>query len=115
MPNCAAYGCTSRSTRDKTLSFHQIPYTEARKEVRKQWLANIRRDGNLPKDSSLYICSKHFEPECFQVNLMVNILIKYTHTERHSSARYNITTISTSSNFGCIQRSKVLMFLIYIP
>lgn len=71
MPNCAAFGCTSRSSNDAELSFHRVPSANKNNDCRKKWLSNIRRAGNLPKDS--VICSKHFEPTCFQRDLRVII------------------------------------------
>ena len=52
MVNCAAFGCTNRSTSRPDLSFHKIPSVK-NKVLRQKWLHNIRRrTGNLPKDSS---------------------------------------------------------------
>ena len=70
MPNCAAIGCTSRSSVDKDVSFHRIP-PKKKNELRKKWLANIKRAGDLPKDISFYICSKHFESRFLQRDLKV--------------------------------------------
>ena len=33
---------------------------------RKQWLKNIRREGDLLKDSGFYICSEHFDADGFK-------------------------------------------------
>ena len=57
--NSSAYGLTNRPD----LSFHRIPSESKNKELRKQWLYNIRRTGTLPKDP--LICSSHFEDGCF--------------------------------------------------
>jgi len=46
---CAAYGCSNRYSIGKEISFHKIPKHD-REKIRKKWLNNIRRDGNLPKD-----------------------------------------------------------------
>ena len=62
MVNCAAFGCTNRSTSRPDLSFHKIPSVK-NKVLRQKWLHNIRCTGNLPKDSSFYICSEHFEED----------------------------------------------------
>ena len=43
--------------------------------LRKQWLHNICRKGELPKDSGFYICSADFEESCFQRNLESNSYI----------------------------------------
>ena len=53
--------------KNPSLSFHQIPSSK-RKEIRQEWLCHrIKRGQNekyLPKDSTLYICSEHFEKDC---------------------------------------------------
>ena len=61
MPSCAAIGRVNRSGKNPSLSFHQIPSNK-----RKEWLRRIKRGQNekyLPKDSTLYICSEHFEKD----------------------------------------------------
>ena len=78
MPNRVAFGCTSCSSRDRHLSFHKIPSAEKSNEIRKRWLTNIRRAGDLPKDSGFFICSNHFEQECFQRDMMVRSFNKLT-------------------------------------
>ena len=74
MPSCSAFGCTNRSSQNKTLRFHQIPGEGRNKQLRKQWLNNIRRVGDLPKDKSFYICSEHFENDCYERDLKVSAL-----------------------------------------
>ena len=69
MSNFAAYGCTNRSSVDKTY-FHKIP-PDKNSKLRKQWLHNLRRTGSLPKDSEFYICCAYFMLECFQRDIMV--------------------------------------------
>eukprot|EP00795_Rhopilema_esculentum_P005708 gene5708-10958_t len=66
MPNCGAFGCTNRSSHNKELTFHQIPGEGRNKQLRKMWLTNIRRAGELPKDKSFYICSEHFAEDCYE-------------------------------------------------
>ena len=73
MPSCSAINCTNRSSTDKSLSFHKIPSENRNKDLRQQWLVHIKRTGNLPKDTSFYMCSAHFEPECFKRDLKVTI------------------------------------------
>ena len=60
MPYCAAFGCVNRSG-DRSLMFHHIPGSGRDIVLRKIWLVNIRRKGQLPKDKCFYICSEHFE------------------------------------------------------
>lgn len=76
MPNCAAINCTNRTGNNKSkenvddvVVFFKIPSAEKKNELRKRWSHNIRRTGPLPKDSGFYICSTHFEPDCFERDL----------------------------------------------
>ena len=89
MPNCSAIGCTNRSNNfpNGEVSFHKIPSEKNNKVIRDQWLHNIRRDGDLPKDSGFYICSNHFQENCFQKNLQVITFftsITFDYLFRHS-------------------------------
>ena len=69
MTNCGAPNFTNRSDdgngRNKT--YLKLP-AESRGEIRKNWLVNIKRQ-NVPKH--LYICSDHFEPECYEKDIKV--------------------------------------------
>ena len=76
MPSCTSIGFFSRSGKNPILSFHQIPSSK-RKEIRQEWLHHIKRGQNekyFPKDSTLYICSKHFEKDCFERDLQVSFI-----------------------------------------
>ena len=76
MPSRATIGCVSRSGKNPSLSFHQILLFK-RKEVRQEWLRHMKRGQNykyLPKDSTLYICSEHFEKDCFERDLQVSFI-----------------------------------------
>ena len=77
--SCGAVGCKNRggkeeknedgTVKDKTakrISFHHLP---KEKNLRDQWLHNIRREGEIPK--KLVICSEHFESSCFKRDLQV--------------------------------------------
>ena len=47
------------------------------KEIRQEWLRHIKGRQNeryLPKDSTLYICSEHFEEGCFERDLQVSFI-----------------------------------------
>ena len=68
--NCAAFGCTNRSTSRWDLSFHKIPSVK-NKVLRQKWLRNIRRTGNLTKDSSFSICSEYLEEDWFKHDFQV--------------------------------------------
>ena len=54
-------------------TFYHRKICDEMKNLRKKWLTNIIRAVDLPKDSWLFICSKHFKPECFQRDLRVVI------------------------------------------
>ena len=58
--------CTNRSTSNKETQFHKVPSADKDSNLRKQWLHKIRREGKLPSDKSFYICSDHFQDECYQ-------------------------------------------------
>ena len=76
MPSCTTIGCVSHSGKKPSLSFHQIPLYKL-KEIRQEWLRHIKRGQNekyLPKDSTLYICSEHFEKDCFERDLQVSFI-----------------------------------------
>ena len=55
MVTCSAIGCTNRSS-NKEIRFYQVPTPETSPVIRQKWLHNIRRDGELPKHKSFYIC-----------------------------------------------------------
>ena len=76
MSGCAAIGCVNSSGKNPSLSFHQIP-SNKRKEIRQEWLRRIKRGQNekyLPEDLTLYICSEHFENDCFERDLQVSFI-----------------------------------------
>ena len=76
MSGCAAIGCANSSGKNPSLSFHQIP-SNKRKEIRQEWLRRIKRGQNekyLPQDLTLYICSEHFENDCFERDLQVSFI-----------------------------------------
>ena len=61
MPSRATIGRVNRFGKNPSLSFYQIP-----SNIRKEWLRRIKRGQNekyLSKDSTLYICSEHFEKD----------------------------------------------------
>ena len=80
MVNCSAIGCNNRSEwfTDGSVSFHRIP-SKKNNALRQQWLHNIRREGELPKDSGFYICSTHFEDDCFERDMQVIIYSHFTY------------------------------------
>ena len=79
MSGCAGTGCVNRSRKNPILIFHQIP-TNKQKEIKQEWLRRIKRGPNekrLPNDSTLYICSEHFERHCFERDLQVSFINVY--------------------------------------
>ena len=62
--HCIAYGCKSRSTKEewKELSRHLLPLSN--KELLRTWLIKIKRT-STPVGKNFYLCSQHFEEECF--------------------------------------------------
>ena len=68
MSSCAAIGCVNRSGK--------IP-SNKRKGIRQEWPRRIKCEQNekyLPKDLTLYICSEHFEKDCFERDLQVSFI-----------------------------------------
>ena len=74
MVNCGAPDCTKRSTTHPNHKFHLIPAESRDKPLREKWLAQIKRK-EIPK--YLYICSDHFEAECYEKDLEVTGLLFY--------------------------------------
>ena len=72
MANCSAFGCTNRSSNHPERSFHIVPSEKGSKSIRKQWIHNIHRDGDLPKDNSFFICSAHISK-----NSVLNVIYSY--------------------------------------
>ena len=71
MVYCSAVGCKSNSSakNDVKISFFRLPRDE---KLKKQWLANIKRE-NIPQHSSIRLCHLHFEESCFKRDLKVSI------------------------------------------
>ena len=70
MTNYGAPNYTNRSDADygRNKTYQKLP-VESRGEIRKKWSVNIKKQ-NVPKH--LYICSDHFEPECYEKDLKVS-------------------------------------------
>ena len=49
---------------ERGITFHRVP--AGNETLKKEWLVKIKC--NLPKLSCCFVCSNHFEPNCFQVN-----------------------------------------------
>ena len=81
MPNCGTPGCTNRSTTHPEKSFHRLP-SISKKSMRDSWMAKIHRK-LLPKE--IFICSDHFEPECFKRDLKV----RFDFSEKNYFSNFN--------------------------
>ena len=75
MVNCSAIGCTNRSADQPEISFHQVPTEKKNKSLRKHWLHNIRRAGELPKDTGFFICST---VPLISNHIASNVIYRYT-------------------------------------
>lgn len=66
--HCIAFGCTSQSSKDdcRGLAWNSLPLSN--NDLLQKWLVKIRRENTHLKINS-YLCSKHFEPECFVKSL----------------------------------------------
>ena len=71
MVNCSAFGSTNRSSNHPELSFRIIPSEKRSKSIRKQWLHNIRSDGDLPKDNSFLFV------QSISKNSVLNMIDRY--------------------------------------
>ncbi|KAL9973404.1 hypothetical protein ACROYT_G019860 [Oculina patagonica] len=62
--HCIAFGCQNRSSKAecKDLSWHSLPLSN--KNLLAQWLVKLRRE-NTPVSKNSYVCSQHFEANCF--------------------------------------------------
>ena len=57
MPSCYAYGFSNRSSASSEILFHGLPNKSKDPSIRKQWLANVKRGGELLKEEHFVICS----------------------------------------------------------
>lgn len=69
MVNCCVPGCTNYSPKTEDVTYHRIP---SDKQRRKAWLDRIRRS-NMPQVQYSYVCSDHFLPSCYELNLRSQI------------------------------------------
>ena len=67
MPNCAAIGCQNRYETRSDLLWKYLPTSKQHIHLKKLWLTKLKRkDGTLPKERSIVLCSEHFTEECFE-------------------------------------------------
>ena len=72
MPSaCIATGCTNISTLrgKRRVFFYRLPLED--KELLQKWLVNLRRTRLPLRLDRSYVCSDHFEPECFGRDIKV--------------------------------------------
>lgn len=69
--SCAAVGCTNHRKKKPNLAFHILPKDRKTKEA---WLANVKREGDVPKDENFFICEEHFEKGCYERDLKSELL-----------------------------------------
>ena len=50
------------------ICFHGPISKRKHPSIRKQWLANIKRGGELPKEEHFNISSHHFDEGCFKID-----------------------------------------------
>ena len=67
MVNCAKVFCHNNKRKNKDKTFFSLPKDTA---VAKVWIAKLNREkDNLP--SKVYVCSDHFEDNCFDFSWML--------------------------------------------
>ena len=76
MPSCAVPTCNHSSSRkvkaDDVKGWHMIPCDE---KLQEKWIAASKREPPYPKkDSDFQFCGIHFADECFERNIMVELM-----------------------------------------
>ena len=62
--SCVAVNCSNSRKNPPGLSFHRLQMlNDGNREIRKRWLANVKRHGTLPKENYFFLCSNHFAKE----------------------------------------------------
>ena len=119
MVNCGAPNCTNRSkkrTKDvgdgRVLTFHKLPSESKHKLLRDTWLVKIKRE-YIPKE--MFICSDHFEADCYERDLKVMLLtfyllrqIKPSGGSRHAAKFIFAQTIKKSLPIEVSKRTTLL-------
>ena len=62
MVHCCVPECNNHSAKTNLVSYHKIPKDS---KLKKTWISCLRRD-NLPTLENCYMCSDHFQSECFE-------------------------------------------------
>ena len=74
MVNCAVFFCHNNKIKNKDKTFFSLPKDVA---VDKVWIDKLNREkDNLP--SKVYICSDHFENDCFDSSWMLQSTLTYS-------------------------------------
>ena len=80
--NCAFTNCTANRTYNKGLSYHKIPkkgLSMKNDAWREKLIQKINREDRWfteqkkKADANIYICSRHFKPECFKTGKFVSV------------------------------------------
>ena len=70
MVNCRVPGSTNYSAKSRNISYHKIPKDP---QLQKAWISRLRRE-NLPSLKNCYVCSEHFDNECFEYDFMEQLI-----------------------------------------
>ena len=74
MVNCEAVYCHNNKRKNKDKSFFSL---HTGTTIGKVWFAKLNREkDNLP--SKVYVCSEHFEDDCFHFSWMLQSTINYS-------------------------------------
>jgi len=93
MVHCCVPGCTNFSTKTTNISYHKIPTDPHRQ---KAWISRLRRE-NLPPSKYCYVCSEHFEKECFELDLVEQLTGEKRKKKLKADALPSIFNFSTST------------------
>ena len=72
MVNCCVPGCTNYPGKSTNISYHKISKDP---QQQKAWISRLRRENLLPL-KNCYVCSKHFDNECFESDFMEQLISK---------------------------------------
>ena len=66
LPRCWLQQHVQKRQGSERVTFHKLPQDDIRKQ---RWLANIKREGNLPKPGNCFVCSDHFTADDYERDL----------------------------------------------
>ena len=94
-------GCTndSKTSKEKEISYHRLPKD---KKLSKIWIEKTKRL-NPPKRQSCYVCSEHFEPQCF------NQLFKFELTGQKDKKTLTPGAVPTIFKFKKEKRKRAIL------